>query len=75
MRIRREILDIVQPFYATLCHKFFKDHRGVVAAESECIQEGVANLSFLDGTSDPVQTAGWIGLLVVRCGVDLSGMD
>src|SRR6185437_3034938 len=62
-------------FNRFLCHKLFKDDRGIIAAESECVQEGVTNLSFLDGLSDTIQTAGWVWILVVGCGMNLSGMD
>ena len=72
MNSAKGVLDIVQPF---LRHEFFEDDRGIVAAESECVQEGVPNLAVLDGTSDPIQTAGWVRFLVVRRGVDLPGMD
>ena len=72
MCIRHEVFV---SFDRVLCHKLFKDDCGIVAAESECIQEGVPNLSFLDVTSDPIQAAGWVRLLIVGCGMILAGMD
>lgn len=53
----------------------FENNGRIVAAEAEGVEQGRFDFSFLDRSADTSQQAVRVRLIVVRCGMNVPGVD